>query len=72
MGIFTVLNHLLVGIVVWLARGENFKVSGVFDSFPLVMDLTLLTFGAMLNMIFNANPYALIPFLFPLYLIYTT
>ena len=72
MVIFTLLNHLLVGVVVWLARGENFKVSGVFDSFPLVMDLTLLTFGAMLNLVFNTSPYALVLFLFPLYLIYAT
>jgi diguanylate cyclase (GGDEF)-like protein/putative nucleotidyltransferase with HDIG domain len=70
--IFTLLNHLLVGVVVWLARGENFKVSGVFDSFPLVMDLTLLTYGAMINIVFNTSPYALILFLFPLYLIYAT
>lgn len=72
MGVFTVLNHLIIGIVVWLARGENFKVSGIFDGFPLMMDLTLLTFGAMLNIVWNASPYAMVLFLFPLYLIYTT
>jgi diguanylate cyclase (GGDEF)-like protein/putative nucleotidyltransferase with HDIG domain len=72
MGLFTLLNHLLVGMIVWLARGENFKVSGVFNSFPLLMDLTLLTFGAILNMVLNINPYALILFLFPLYLIFAT
>ncbi len=72
MSVFTLLNHFIIGIIVWLARGENFKVSGVFDFFPLVMDLTLLTFGAMLNMVFNTNPYALILFMFPLYLIYAT
>lgn len=72
MGVFTLLNHLLVGIIVLLARGESFRVSGVFDSFPLLIDLTLLTFGAILNMVFNSNPYALILFMFPLYLIYAT
>lgn len=72
MSVFTLLNHLIVGIIVWLARGENFKVSGIFDFFPIVMDLTLLTFGAMLNMVFNTSPYALILFMFPLYLIYAT
>ncbi|MFH0959427.1 MAG: GGDEF domain-containing protein, partial [Pseudomonadota bacterium] len=72
MGVFTLLNHFVVGIIVWLARGENFKVSGIFDPFPLVMDLTLLTFGAMLNMVWNASPFAIILFLFPLYLIYST
>jgi diguanylate cyclase (GGDEF)-like protein/putative nucleotidyltransferase with HDIG domain len=72
MGIFTLLNHLLVGIIVWLARGEDFKVSGIFDTLPLVIDLTLLTFGAMLNIVWNINPYAVILCLFPLYLIYAT
>src|SRR5450759_2598487 len=72
MGVFTVLHHLIIGIVVWLARGENFKVSGIFVGFPLMMDLTLLTFGAMLNIVWNASPYAMVLFLFPLYLIYTT
>ncbi len=72
MGVFTLLNHLLVGIIVWLARGENFKVSGIFNTLPLMMDLTLLTFGAMLTLVWNFYPYALILFLFPLYLIYET
>ena len=72
MGIFTLLNHFIVGIVLWLARGENFKVSGIFDSLPVVMDLTFLTFGAMLTIIWNTNQYAMILFLFPLYLMYTT
>ena len=72
MGVFTLLNHFITGIIVWLARGENFQVSGIFDTFPLVMDLTLLTFGAILNVVFFTSPYALILFLFPLYLIYAT
>ncbi|HVN16457.1 MAG TPA: diguanylate cyclase [Anaerolineales bacterium] len=72
MGIFTLLNHFIIGIVIWLARGEDFRVSGVFDFFPLMMDLTFLTFGAMLTMVLKVNPYALILFMFPLYLIYAT
>lgn len=72
MGAFTLLNHFVVGIILWLARGENFKVSGIFDIFPILMDLTFLTFGAMLDLVWNANPYAMILILFPLYLIYMT
>jgi len=72
MSAFTLLNHLLVGIIVWLARGESFKVSGIFDTLPLMIDLTLLTFGAMLNIVWNINPYAIILCFFPLYLIYAT
>ncbi len=72
MGVFTLLNHFIVGIILWLARGENFKVSGIFDIFPLMMDLTFLTFGAMLDIVWNTNPYAMILIMFPLYLIYMT
>jgi hypothetical protein len=42
LGLFTLLNHIMVGIVVWLARGENFARSGVLDLFPLLLDFSLL------------------------------
>ena len=62
----------MVAIVVWLARGQNFKESGIFDFFPLMLDLTLLYFGASLSIVWNYNPYALGLFAIPLYLIYNT
>ena len=55
-----------------MARGENFKESGVFDFLPIIIDLTLLTLGSMLAVVWNYNPYALILFIFPLYLLYST
>jgi diguanylate cyclase (GGDEF)-like protein/putative nucleotidyltransferase with HDIG domain len=72
MAIFTLLNHLMVGVIVWLARGENFSKSGVFDSLPLMIDLTLLCFGASMVSVWNYNHFALGLFLLPLYLIYGT
>ena len=72
MGIFTFLNHFILGIVLWLARGENFKVSRMLDLFPFMMDVTLLMFGCILTVVWNTSPYIVILFLFPLYLIYTT
>lgn len=72
MLVFTLLNHLLVGIIVWLARGQNFTESGVFDFMPLIIDLTLLIMGASLNIAWNYNPYATVLLLLPLYLIYST
>jgi diguanylate cyclase (GGDEF)-like protein len=72
MSVFTFLNHLIVGIIVWLARGQNFSESGVFDSMPLVIDLTLLSMGASLSLIWSFNPYIIAIFLLPLYLIYST
>ncbi len=72
MGVFTFLNHFILGIVLWLARGENFKVSRMLDVFPFVMDVTLLMFGCVLNVVWEHSPYATLIFLFPLYLIYNT
>ena len=72
MAIFNLLNHLMVGIVVWLARGENFKRSGVFELFPLILDLTLLYFGASLSFVWAYNQFALVMFLVPIYMIYST
>ena len=72
MVVFTLLNHLIVGIIVWMARGENFQQSGIFDLLPLIIDLTLLTLGAMLVLIWDYSPFALLLFAFPIYLIYGT
>ena len=69
---FTLLNHLLVGIIVWMARSENFKESGMFDLYPLLIDMTLISFGAVLVIIWDQSPLALLLFIFPLYLIYNT
>ena len=72
MAAFTLLNHLLVGVIVWLARGENFQKSGVFDVLPLMIDMTLLSLGGSMVIVWNHNPYALALFSLPLYLIYST
>ena len=47
MTVFTLLNHLMVGIIVWMADGQNFKESGIFDLYPLIIDLSLLSLGTM-------------------------
>jgi diguanylate cyclase (GGDEF)-like protein/putative nucleotidyltransferase with HDIG domain len=72
MGVFTLCNHLLVGIILWLARGENFKQSGMFDPLPLVIDFTLLSTGAGLALVWTIEPLAIIFMIIPLYLIYST
>jgi diguanylate cyclase (GGDEF)-like protein/putative nucleotidyltransferase with HDIG domain len=72
MLVFTFLNHLLIGTVVWLARGENFLKSGIFDVLPLVIDFTLLCMGVGGALIWMVNPYAIIYSILPLYLIYST
>jgi diguanylate cyclase (GGDEF)-like protein/putative nucleotidyltransferase with HDIG domain len=72
MTTFMLLNHLMVGIIVWLARGENFIRSGIFDFLPLIIDLTLLVMGGSFFLIWNFNPYAILLFLPLIYLVYNT
>jgi diguanylate cyclase (GGDEF)-like protein/putative nucleotidyltransferase with HDIG domain len=72
MTTFNLLNHLMVGVVLWLARGENFKKSGVLDFFPIMLDLTLLFFGASLAFVWKYNYFALVLFAVPVYIIYST
>jgi len=69
---FTLLNHWIIGVVVWLARGENFKQSGIFDFYPLIMDLTMLLMGAGLVLLYNYNPFAVPILLLPVYLMYSS
>ena len=70
MASFTLINHLIIGVVLWLARGENFKQSGIFGVAPLLIDLTVLTVGASLALVWEYNPYALLIFLTPAYPLY--
>ena len=43
--VFTLLNHLLIGLAIWAARGENFARSGVFNPLSLIIDFTLMGMG---------------------------
>ena len=70
--VFTLLNHLLVGQVVKLARGQSFKESGVFERLPLVIDFTLLAMGAGGALLWLFNPFAALLAVIPLYLVYHT
>jgi diguanylate cyclase (GGDEF)-like protein len=72
MAAFDFFNHLTVGIVLWLARNETFKKSGVFDLFPLMLDLGLLYFGASLAFIWKYNNLAVLLSLIPIFVIYRT
>jgi len=72
MVVFILLNHLMIGIIIWLTSGENFAQSGIFDLLPLIIDLTLLVFGASLSLVWDYNPFIIGLFLLPLYLIYST
>lgn len=72
VALFTFLNHLMVGVVVWLARGQNFKESGIFDRVPLALDFTMLGIGFSAALIWEFSPYAAFWAVIPLYLLYHT
>ncbi len=72
MAFFTLLNHFMIGLVVWFARGENFSKSGMLDILPLMIDYTLLCMGTGSALIWALNPFAVPLILLPLYLIFTT
>lgn len=72
MAVFVLLNHLMVGLIVWLARGENFKQSGIFQVFSLMMDWIMLCMGAGAALVWAYNPLAAIFLVLPVYLIYST
>jgi diguanylate cyclase (GGDEF)-like protein len=72
MTIFALLHHVAVGSILWLARGENFIRSGVFEFFSIMLDLTLLFFGALLAFAWSFNYFTMGLSLIPIYLIYGT
>ena len=69
---FTALNHLLVGLVIWVARGESLMRSGVFHLLTLMIDFVSFGMGIASGLVWLVNPYAVVFILSPLYLIYTT
>jgi hypothetical protein len=68
--VFTLINHLMVGLVLMLARGESLAESGVFDLLPLMMDFTLFGVGVASALLWMVNPVAILFNLIPLYLFY--
>ncbi|UCF27260.1 MAG: diguanylate cyclase, partial [Chloroflexota bacterium] len=72
LSVFTLVNHLLIGMAIWFARGQNFVQSGIFGMLTLMIDFTLLGLGAVAALIWTINPSAVIFIIIPLYLISVT
>jgi diguanylate cyclase (GGDEF)-like protein len=69
---FTLVNHFLVGMVLKLARGQNFKESGIFGTITLMIDFSQISLGGTTGFLWLTNPYLIPLGLVPLYLIYNT
>ncbi|MFN8490570.1 MAG: diguanylate cyclase [Caldilineaceae bacterium] len=70
LALFTGLNHLLVGLVVVLARGQKLTESGVFGRMTLLLDFGLLCLGAIAALIWLVNPATIILIFVLAYLLY--
>src|SRR5574341_573123 len=68
----TLINHLLVGLSIWLTRGQSFIQSGVFAVLSLIIDFTLISLGAATAMLWMITPSASVITLIPSHLIYNT
>lgn len=69
---FTLLNHLLVGLVLALARGESLLKSGVMGRLTLAIDFTTFGLGVAAALFWMENWLAVLLIAPPLYLIYST
>ena len=67
---YVILNHLMVGLVISLARGVPIKESGILNFENLTTDFVMFILGYMFAILYQLNPWLIIPTLTPLYLIY--
>ena len=67
---FTLTNHLMVGLVLWLGRGITFRDSQVFAWDSLETDATLLFLGAGMAVFWTISPLLLALGVVPLLLLY--
>ncbi|MFQ6000666.1 MAG: diguanylate cyclase [Anaerolineae bacterium] len=70
VGGFTVVNHILVAVVLLLARGISLRESGTLELDNLLTDFVLLCLGGSVAILWNLNPWLIILASSPLLLIY--
>lgn len=67
---FTLVNHLMVGWVIKLARGQSLAESGVLGRFTLTLDFTLLCLGLVADVMWETNPVSLVLVAFVAFFLY--
>lgn len=68
-GVYVGLNHLQVGLVLWLARGVPLAQSGVFNLEHLLPDFIMTGLGYAVTLLWTIGPWLILPALAPLLLI---
>src|SRR6185369_9682977 len=67
---YVAVNHVLIGMVLVLARGISWRESGVLDFENLLTDFIMIYLGSIVAVLWRMNPFLLIPALLPLVLMY--
>jgi diguanylate cyclase (GGDEF)-like protein len=68
--VYVVLNHLIVGQALVLARGVSWAKSGILNLENLSTDLVMSIMGFVTALLMELNTWLILPALTPLYLIY--
>jgi diguanylate cyclase (GGDEF)-like protein len=68
--VYVSLNHLIVGLVISLARRVSFKESGILNFDSLAIDFSMLMLGYASAVLMSFNLWLIVPELSTLYLIY--
>ncbi|MGD2158597.1 MAG: diguanylate cyclase, partial [Anaerolineales bacterium] len=72
IGTFTLINHIIMGLIIWLREGQTIQQSGVLSGFSLMIDFTMIGLGIATAILWTIYPSAVLLNLIPLYLIYRT
>ena len=67
---YVVLNHLMIGLALVLARGVSWRESGVLGFENLLTDFIMIYLGAIVAVLWDINPFLIVPALLPLVLMY--
>ena len=67
---YLILNYILLGLALVLARGVSWRASGVLDPETLLGDLILLCLGAVVAALWQVSPSLIVLALAPLVLMY--
>jgi diguanylate cyclase (GGDEF)-like protein len=67
---YVTLNHLLIGMVLVLARGVSWRESGVLEFENLLTDFIMIYLGSIVAVLWEMNPFLIVPALLPLVLMY--
>jgi len=68
--VYVLLNHLIVGQALVLARGVSWRESGILEIENLSTDFVMLSMGYVVTVLMTLNPWLFLPALTPIYLVY--